>query len=485
MSATLLARPPHAPADAPPARRWLILALVCCAQFLAAVDDTIVNTALPSIGADLGFGERRLSWVVNAYLLGFGGFLLLGGRAADVLGRARVFRTGVGLFTMFSVLAGVAASAELLIGARGLQGLSAAMLSPAALAIVVTTFPAGRERTTALGVWAALLGLGAATGLVAGGALTETAGWRWVFFINAPIGVAVLAASLRVLPADPPPARRARLDAPGAVLATAGLLAIVFTVVEAPEVGWGSARTLIGLALGAGLLVAFARHEQRAPAPLVPPAVVRRRAVAVANGVTLLAAAGLYAMFFFMTLFMQVVLGWSPLRAGLSGLGFSVVFLLVSGLATRLVERVPARAMIAAGSGVAAIGLLLWARTDPQSGYVDTILPAMSVAAIGMGLAFVPLTAAATSAATGPDAGIVSGLLSTSQQIGGAIGVAVLVTIASSETASMVAAGTPQMQAISDGFHVAFRIDAVVLLAAALLAPLLGRVRVTGPPLPA
>lgn len=396
-----------------------------------------------------------------------------------------MFRTGVGLFTMFSVLAGVAASAELLIGARGLQGLSAAMLSPAALAIVVTTFPAGRERTTALGVWAALLGLGAATGLVAGGALTETAGWRWVFFINAPIGVAVLAASLRVLPADPPPARRARLDAPGAVLATAGLLAIVFTVVEAPEVGWGSARTLIGLALGAGLLVAFARHEQRAPAPLVPPAVVRRRAVAVANGVTLLAAAGLYAMFFFMTLFMQVVLGWSPLRAGLSGLGFSVVFLLVSGLATRLVERVPARAMIAAGSGVAAIGLLLWTRTDPQSGYVDTILPAMAVAAIGMGLAFVPLTAAATSAATGPDAGIVSGLLSTSQQIGGAIGVAVLVTIASSETASMVAAGTPQMQAISDGFHVAFRIDAVVLLAAALLAPLLGRVRVTGPPLPA
>jgi MFS family permease len=212
-----------------PDRRWLILALVCAAQFVAAVDDTIVNTALPSIRTDLGFSERTLSWVVNAYLLMFGGFLLLGGRAADVLGRRRMFTTGVGLFTVFSAICAVAGSAELLVGARGLQGFSAALLSPAALAILMTTVPEGRERTRALGVWAALLGLGAATGLVAGGALTEIAGWRWVFLINVPIGIAVLALSRRLLPADPARDERAHLDVPGAALSTAGMLAIVFT----------------------------------------------------------------------------------------------------------------------------------------------------------------------------------------------------------------------------------------------------------------
>jgi EmrB/QacA subfamily drug resistance transporter len=470
------------PAGAVVARRWLILAVICAAQFAASMDDTIVNTALPSIRAELGFDDRALSWVVNAYMLLFGGFLLFGGRAADVIGRRRMFLVGVTAFTAFSAVCGLSGSAELLIGGRGFQGLSAALLSPAALAILMVNFPEGPQRTRALGIWAGLMGLGAAVGLVAGGAITETIGWRWVFFINVPIGALVLAAALRLLPADAARDDRARLDTPGAILATAGLLAIVFSIVEAPDHGWGAPRTLAGLAGGALALAAFAVHERRSRQPLVPPALVARRAVRVANAVMLLAAGGMLALFFCMTLYVQVVQGWTPLRAGLSAMVFSLVFVGVSGLSTRLVERFPIRPMVSAGCTIAAGGLLLMTRLQPDSTYVEALLPALVIAGIGMGLAFVPLTAAATSGVEGRDAGVVSGLLSTCQQIGGAIGIAVLVTVASDHTAALVAAGTPQADALSAGFHAAFRVDAALLLAAALLAPLLGRVKVSGPP---
>ncbi len=479
LAATALPSPPDH--RALPDRRALILLVICAAQFVAAVDDTIVNTALPTIRDDLGFSERSLSWVVNAYLLLFGGFLLLGGRAADVIGRRRTFTAGVALFGLFSMLCGLAGSSEWLVAARGLQGFAAALLSPAALSILMTTFPEGPDRTKALGVWASLLGLGAATGLVGGGAITEAIGWRWVFFINVPICLAVLIASRRALAPDPAAEDRARLDAPGAVLSTAGLLAIVFSVVEAPDAGWDSARTLGGLALGVVLLAAFAWRETRAPEPLVPPALVRRRSVAVSNAVMLLAAGGLYAMFFFVTLYMQVVQGWEPLRAGVSFLAFSGIFLVVSAIATKLVERVPMRAMISAGGALAAVGLLLMTRLEPGSSYVEALLPALLVAGTGMGLAFVPLTTAATSGVPERDAGLISGLLSTCQQIGGAIGIAVLVTVASDHTARLIADGTPAAEALSTGFHTAFRLDAALLLAAALLAPLLGRVR-SAPP---
>jgi len=463
-------------------RRWLILAIICAAQFVASVDDTIVNTALPAIRADLGFGERELSWVVNAYLLTFGGFLLFGGRCADVLGRRRMFLIGVGAFWAFSALCGMSESSEVLVGARGLQGLSAALLSPAALAILMVTFPEGPQRTRALGVWAGLMGLGAAVGLAAGGAITETIGWRWVFFMNVPIGALVLLAALGLLPADAPRARRARLDVPGAVLATGGLLAIVFSIVGAPDHGWGSGRTVAGLAGGIVALGLLAWHERRARQPLVPPAVVARRTVVVANVVMLILAGGMFAMFFFVTLYMQLVHGWSPLRAGLSGLAFSLGFAAVSGVATRLVERVPPRVMVSAGGVVAALGLLLMTRLQPDSSYVGVLLPAFLVAAAGMGLAFVPLTAAATGGAAGRDAGVVSGLLSTCQQIGGAVGIAVLVTVASHHTAGLVAAGTAEAEALMAGFHAAFGVDAALLAVAALLAPLLGRVEVSGTP---
>jgi predicted MFS family arabinose efflux permease len=331
-------------------------------------------------------------------------------------------------------------------------------------------------------VWAALLGLGAATGLLAGGAITETVGWRWVFFINVPIGLAVLAAAGRVLPADPPRAARAGLDAPGAVLATGGLLVLVYSIVESHERGWGSAWTLGGLALGAALLVGFAIRERAAGDPLLPPALARRRSVAASNAVMLVTAGGLFAMFFFVSLYMQVVQGWSPLRAGVSFLGFTLAFGATSGVATKLVQRVAPRVMLPIGLAVAAGGMLALTRLQPDSGYWETLLPAIALCGIGLGLGFVPLTAAATSGIDGRDAGLVSGLLSTCQQVGGAIGIAVLVTLASDRTADAVASGVPQLQALTDGFHLAFTVNAGLLLAAALVAPLIGRVRVTGVP---
>jgi EmrB/QacA subfamily drug resistance transporter len=414
--------------------------------------------------------------VVNAYLLAFGGFLLLGGRCADVLGRRRMFLLGVAAFATFSALCGVSQSSGLLVGARGLQGVSAALLSPAALAILMVTFRDGRDRTRALGVWAGLMGLGAAVGLAAGGVITSTLGWRWVFVMNVPIGAVVLLAAVRLLPADRARDRRTGLDASSAVLATAGLLAVVFSVVEAPDHGWGSIRTLGGLAGGAALLAVLAAHERRARQPLVPAAVVRRRSVAIANAAMLVLAGGMFAMFFFVSLYMQVVQGWSPLRAGVSGLAFSLAFAAVSSLATRLVARVPARVLVAAGASVAALGLLLMTRLEPGSSYAGALLPALLVSAAGMGLAFVPLATTATSGVPERDAGVVSALLTTSQHVGGAIGIAVLVTIASNHTAALVAAGTPQPDALTAGFHVAFAVDAALLLGAALLAPLLGRI---------
>ncbi len=466
-------------------RSVLVLLVICMAQFMVVADDTIVNTALPSIGRDLGLSERSLAWVVNAYLLLFGGFLLLGGRAADVLGRRRMFLVGLALFTLVSAVCGLARSDELLVGARGLQGLAGALLSPAALAILVTTFAEGPARTRALGVWAALLGLGAATGLLAGGAITETIGWRWVFFVNVPIGLAVLAASLRLLPADPGRRERATLDVPGAVLVTGGLLAIVYSVVESHEQGWTSALTLGGLAAGAVLLVAFALREGRAGDPLVPPRLVRRRSVSVSNAIMAFAAAGMFAMFFFVSLYMQLVHGWSPLRAGVSFLAFTFAFGLTSGVATKLMPRVGPRAMLAVGLLAAASGMLVLSRLGVDAGYWSALAPALALAGVGMGLGFVPLTAVATGGVAGRDAGIVSGLLSTCQQVGGAVGIAVLVTIASERTADVVAAGGGQAAALTEGFQAAFVVNGAMLLATIVLVPLLGRARVRAVTVPA
>jgi EmrB/QacA subfamily drug resistance transporter len=479
-------RAPTAPALDP--RRWAILALVCAGQFMVIVDDTIVNVALPSIRGDLGFSERGLAWVVNAYLLTFGGFLLVGGRAADLLGRRRTFTAGVALFTLFSVVCGAATVSGALLAGRGLQGLAGALLSPAALAVILATFPEGGERTRALGIWAGLTGVAAATGVVLGGAIVELVGWRWVFFVNVPVGLAVLALVRRTIPA-PTAAERSgggvgRLDLPGALLVTGGLLCLVYTIVETDGHGWTSARTLGGFALALALLAAFLVRERTAAAPLVPLAEVRRRPVLVGNGLMLLAAGGLFAMFFFLTLYMQLVQGWSALRTGLSYVPFSLTLGVTSALVARAMtaRQIQPRLLIALGAPLAAAGFLLMTRIEPGGSYAGELLPALLVVAAGLGTAFVPLTTAATSGSGAGTGGLASGLLTTCQQLGGAIGIAALVTVAGDRGAALARAGHDPLDALAGGFHAAFLVAAGLLLLAGLLAPLLGRVDVPDEP---
>lgn len=478
------ARADGAPALDP--RRWLILALVCAGQFMVIVDDTIVNVALPAIRGDLGFSERGLAWVVNAYLLTFGGFLLVGGRAADLLGRRRMFAIGVGAFTAFSLICGVAASEAMLLGGRGLQGLAGAFLSPAALAIILATFPEGGERTKALGIWAGLTGVAAATGVVLGGAIVELLGWRWVFFVNVPVGLAVLALVSSRIPAPSAVARPdlARLDLAGALLVTGGLLLLVFTIVETERHGWGSARTLGGFALSAALIAGFLLRERLAREPLVPLALLRRRAVATSNGLMLLAAGGMFAMFFFLTLYMQVVQGWSALRTGLSYVPFSLALGLFSALSAKVMTArgLQPRLLIGVGSLIAAGGFLLLRRIEPGGAYAAELLPAMMVVGAGLGTAFVPLTTAATSGMGDGTGGLASGLLTTCQQIGGAIGIAVLVTVASDRGEALAREGSGRLEALTGGFHAAFLVAAGLCLLAAALAPLIGRVEVPDEP---
>lgn len=463
-------------------RRWLILALVCAGQFMVIVDDTIVNVALPSISAELGFSDRGLAWVVNAYLLTFGGFLLVGGRAADLLGRRRTFTAGVALFTVFSVVCGAAGAAGVLLAGRGLQGLAGAILSPAALAIILATFPEGGERTKALGIWAGLTGVAAATGVVLGGAIVELVGWRWVFFVNVPVGLLVLALIRRTIPpraAGAPRATFAGLDLPGAVLVTGGLLLLVFTLVETDQHGWASGRTLGGFAVALALIGGFLLRERTTRDPLVPLSEMRRP-VLVGNGLMLLAAGGLFAMFFFMTLYMQVVQGWSALRTGLSYVPFSLTLGLASAIVARAMtsRRIQPRVLISIGAVVGAAGFLLLTRIEPGGSYAGQLLPGLLLVAAGMGTAFVPLTTAATSGSGDGTGGLASGLLTTCQQIGGAIGIAVLVTVAGDRTAALAGAGSTRLDALAGGFHAAFLVAAGLLLAAALLAPLLGRVEI-------
>jgi EmrB/QacA subfamily drug resistance transporter len=470
-----------------PLRPALMLLAICLAQFVVVVDDTIVNTALPSIGRDLGLPPGSLAWVVNAYLLLFGGCLLLGGRLADALGRRRMFIAGAALFGVSSLACGLAASAGLLVAARGLQGFAGALLSPAALSMLVTSFPEGPRRTRALGAWAALLGLGAVTGLLAGGLIAQTVGWRWIFYVNVPITVVVVAAARRLLPADAPRDARVNLDIAGATFVTGGLLAVVSAIVQSQERGSASGATITGLAVGMLLLTLFALRQTRAANPLIPRRVIARRTVLIANGATVLVAAGMFAMFFFASLYMQAVQGWSPLRAGASSLAFTVGFGMSTGVATRYLERTGPRRLLAAGLVLATVGLLLLSNLRAGDGYWSALAPAMATVGLGMGLAFVPLTALATHIGASDDAndasgtgvaseaGVASGLVNSSQQIGGALGIAVLVTVSNDRTAQALANGIEQPVALTEGFQAAFAGSAVLLIASALLVPLLGR----------
>jgi EmrB/QacA subfamily drug resistance transporter len=454
--------------------RIQILLLVCLGQFMLLVDDTIVNVALPSIQGELGFSESGLTWVANAYFLALGGFLLVGGKAADLLGRRRMLVGSLAAFATASAVCGLAPSAGVLVAARGVQGLAGAFLSPAALSILLATFPGGAERTKALGAWAALTGIGAATGLLAGGALVQLLDWRWVFLVNIPVAVAAVALIRRTVPADPVrDAARARPDVLGALLGTAALLVFTLTVVRTDEHAWTSAWTLGGIAVAIALAVAAFLRERRSPEPLIPRDLVRSRTTLAANGLMLVGAAGLFAMFFFLTLYMQLVLRWGALQTGAAYLPFSFVMAATSGVVAKALDGRTARPLLLLGPLVAGAGLWLMSGLEATSAYAAHLLPALAVTALGLGLTFVPLINAATGGAGEADGGGASALLTTCQQVGAVLGIAIMVTIATGHANDAIAAGTPQAAALVDGFQAAFRVQAVVLAAAGLLALLI------------
>jgi EmrB/QacA subfamily drug resistance transporter len=466
---------------------WLVLVLVCMAQFMVILDATIVNVALPSIQTDLEMSNADLQWIVNAYALVFGGFLLLGGRAGDLVGRKRIFLIGVVIFTVASLLNGLAPSSEFLIVFRGLQGLGAALVSPAALSIITTTFREGAERTKAMGVWAAIAVGGGAVGLVLGGILVDAFSWPWIFFVNVPVGIAVFFVSLRHVPESRDEHAHRSFDLAGAVTVTAGLIALVYGIVKAQEQGWTSLHTGGFGLLALVLLTAFVFIERSSPEPLVRLSIFRVRTIRAANVVMFLVAAGLFAMFYFNTIFLQRVLDYSPLKAGLAFLPFTAGIIIGAGVSQSLVPRLGAREVPVIGLVLAIPGLLLFTRLDPGSSYLVDLLPGIMLVSIGMGLVFVPVTLIATSGMPADDAGLASGLFNTSQQIGGALGLAILATLAASATTDTLAgvAGQPtpadRAQALVDGFHVAY-VGSVLFLAAGLvfLLTLLRRSDVAG-----
>ena len=445
---------------------WLILVLVCFAQFMVVLDATVVNVALPSIQKDLSLSEANLQWIVNAYTLVFGGFLLLGGRAGDLLGRKRLFLFGLVVFTTASLLDGLATSSGMLIGSRALQGLGAAFISPAALAIVSTTFEEGAERAKALGVWAAIAIGGSAVGLIVGGALTQLISWPWIFFINVPVGIVVFLASLRYLPESRDEEMHRSFDIAGAVSVTGGLMTLVYAIVSAQQHGWTSARTLATFAVAAILLVAFVIIEQRQKAPLVRLSIFRVRSLRAANIAMFLVGAGLFAMFFFNTLYIQRVLGYGPLEAGLAFLPFTFGIIVSAGIASRYAPRVGVRPIAIAGMTVTTLGLVYLTRISVNGHYATDVLPALLLTALGLGCVFVPLTLIATTGLEDEDQGLASGIFNTSQQIGGALGLAILASLAASRTSSVLGSGGSQQEALVRGFHVAFAGGAVFMLVA-------------------
>ncbi|MYS78775.1 MFS transporter [Embleya scabrispora] len=452
----------------------LVLLLVCVAQFVLLVDDTIVNVALPTIGDDLDFTESSLSWVTNAYFLTFGGFLLIGGGLADLLGRRRLFGISLVLFVLASAVCGIAPDSGVLIGARAAQGIAGALLSPAALAILLATFRQPAERARALGTWAALTGLGAATGLLLGGALVEWAHWRWIFLINLPIGALTLLALPRVIGPDDREAARRVPDFAGAAIGTAAVLTLVYTVVETPTHPWSSTRTLLGLAVAAVLALGFALRQRSAAEPLLPRALLRMRHLVLADVLVLVAAGGLFAMFFFLTLYMQRIQGWSPMDTGLAFLPFSVGMGLGAAVSTKLIANRGPLLPVSVGPAIAAGGMWLMSRLDEHSSYTGHLLPALVVTGLGLGVAFVAIIHTATGGAGEGEGGVASAMVTTCQQLGAAVGIAVLVTVATNHTKDRMASGVLAGQATVDGFSRAFEIQAGLMGMAALLGIVVG-----------
>jgi EmrB/QacA subfamily drug resistance transporter len=441
--------------------KWLALALLCVVQFMVVLDIAIVNVALPSIQTDLGFSDADLQWVISAYALVFGGFLLLGGRAADMVGRKRMFIGGLVVFSLASLLAGLAWSEGSLISARVLQGLGAAAITPAALSILSTTFTEGRERNIALGAWGAVGGFGAVAGVLLGGVLTDALSWEWIFFVNVPVGVASLAAAPLLLQ-ESRDARVSSFDLPGAVLVTSGLSSLVYAITQTGQKGWLSAETLSVAAASLVLLGAFVAWELRHPEPLMRFGILRTKTVSGANVAGFILGTALFAMFLMLTLYMQNLLGYSPMKTGVSYLAVAGTAIIWSGVAAQLVNRVGVKPVLVTGMTMLTLGLLFFTQISVDGSYVSDLLPGFLLIGVGIGFAFVPISIAALAGVEPAEAGLASGLINTSQQIGGALGIAMLSTIANSRANDAIASGTPVPDALVHGFTTAFWVGAVI-----------------------
>ncbi len=440
--------------------KWLALVLLATAQFVVVLDASITNVALPSIGQDLQIDQEQLSWIVNAYTLTFGGFLLLGGRLADLLGRRRVFISGIVLFGLASLAGGLATSDEWLIAARAVQGLGAAIVSPAALSIVTTTFREGSERNKALGIWGAVAGSGGAVGVLLGGVLTDLLSWEWVLFVNVPIAAVAAFLAPRLLGESRDDVAHRVFDVAGAVTVTAGLAILVYALVDAESAGWGSTQTVTLLALAFALLAAFVAIELRQRAPLVPFGIFRLRTLTGSNLVGLLIGAALFSMFFFISLYMQNVLGYDALEAGIAYLPLAVTIIISAGVASQLVTRLGFKPVLVGGLTLVLIGLLWFSQVSPDGTYVADILGPSVVAGAGLGFSFVPVTIGAVSGTRPEEAGLASGLINTNQQVGGALGLGILSTIAFAD----VSPGSRDPAALTAGFGDAFLVAGLFAL---------------------
>jgi EmrB/QacA subfamily drug resistance transporter len=456
----------------PDPKRWWALALLCSAFFMVILDVSIVNVALPSIERHLHFSQSDLQWILSAYALTFGGFLLLGGRVADLLGRRRVFMFGVALFTLASLACGLSNSEGTLIAARAVQGLGAAILSPAALSIISTTFEEGSERNKALGIWGAMGGGGAAVGVLAGGVLTKYLGWEWIFFVNVPVGAAALLMTRSVVRESRAETEHRHFDAAGAVLITSALVLLVFALTRADRVGWGSTQTLSILGGSALLLAAFIGVELRSKAPLVPLGIFTRlRTLSGANVVGFLLGALTFAMFFMLSLYMQQVLGLSALQTGVGYLAVALTAIVFSGIAQALVTRIGVKPSLAFGMLLMVLGNLWFTQVSADGSYAVDLLPGFLVIGVGLGFSFVPVSIAALAGVASHEAGLASGLINTSQQIGGALGVAVFSTVSTTRTHHLTNGGESISSALTSGFSLAFWV-AVAFGVAGLVATL-------------
>ncbi len=442
-------------------RKWLALALLCVVQFMVVLDIAIVNVALPSIKDDLGFSQANLQWVISAYALVFGGFLLLGGRAADLLGRRRIFLVAVVVFTVASLLAGLAWSEGSLIGARALQGLGAAIITPAALSILSTTFVEGRERNIALGAWGAVGGFGAAAGVLLGGVLTDALSWSWIFFVNVPVGVTAFILA-PILLKESRDAHVKRFDLPGAVLVTGGLSLLVYAITQAGQDGWLAGKTLTVFAVSLVLLVGFVVWEMRHPEPLMRFGILRTKTISGANAAGFIMGTALFAMFLMLTLYMQQVLGYSAMKTGVAYLAVAGTAIFTSAIAAQLVTRIGVKPVLVTGMITLTAGLVYFTQVSVGGSYLGDLLPGFLLIAVGIGFAFVPISIAALAGVQAAEAGLASGLINTSQQIGGALGIAALSTIATSRTSSAVASGSSHAVALVDGFQGAFVAGAII-----------------------